>query len=80
MKCAAGEIPGRAPDVRERHAPCPPDEANGLSIARTHRLSVNHAGGLELAQREALPLVTPDTVLARAAQAEKVSLLRTPGT
>jgi predicted nucleic acid-binding protein len=52
-----------------------PEEAGVLALARRHRLTVYDASYLELAQREALPLATLDTELARAARAEGVPVL-----
>ena len=40
-----------------------PEEAAVLALARTHRLTVHDSSYLELAQREALPLVTLDQPL-----------------
>src|SRR5439155_4820738 len=48
----------------------PPDEAEVMTLARRHRLTVYDAAYLELAIREALPLATLDTALADAARAE----------
>jgi predicted nucleic acid-binding protein len=52
-----------------------PDESAVLRLARTHRLSVNDAAYLELAQREGLPLATLDGGLRQAAAGERVALL-----
>jgi len=52
-----------------------PDEAELLTLARRHRLSVYDAAYLELARRQGLALATLDTELARAARAEKTPLL-----
>jgi predicted nucleic acid-binding protein len=52
-----------------------PDEQSVLDLARRHRLTVYDAAYLELAKREALPLATLDTALARAARAEKLALI-----
>jgi predicted nucleic acid-binding protein len=54
-----------------------PDEAELLTLARRHRLTVYDAAYLELAGREALPLATLDEELATAAQAEHVALIGT---
>jgi predicted nucleic acid-binding protein len=52
-----------------------PDEAQVLTLARRHRLTVYDAAYLELAEREALPLATLDEELAAAARAEQVALI-----
>jgi predicted nucleic acid-binding protein len=52
-----------------------PDEADVLTLARRHGLSVYDAAYLELARRERLTLATLDLPLAKAAQAEGVGLL-----
>src|SRR5271156_54619 len=52
-----------------------PNEAQVLTLARRHRLTVYDAAYLELAGREALPLATLDEELATAAQAEQVALI-----
>ena len=52
-----------------------PNEADVLSLARRHRLTVYDAAYLELAQRRNLPLATLDAALARAARAEGVVLI-----
>jgi predicted nucleic acid-binding protein len=52
-----------------------PDEPAVLKLTRRHRLTVYDAAYLELAQREAVPLATLDSDLARAARAEKVPLV-----
>ena len=52
-----------------------PDEAQVLTLARRHRLTVYDAAYLELAGREALPLATLDEELAAAARAEQVALI-----
>ena len=52
-----------------------PDEAQMLSLARRHRLTVYDAAYLELALREGLPLATLDRALAGAAQTEGVLLI-----
>jgi predicted nucleic acid-binding protein len=51
------------------------EETALLALARRHRLTVYDAAHLELAQREGLPLATLDDELARAARAEKVTLI-----
>jgi predicted nucleic acid-binding protein len=53
----------------------PPNEAQVLTLARRHRLTVYDAAYLELAGREALPLATLDEELAAAARAEQVALI-----
>jgi predicted nucleic acid-binding protein len=55
-----------------------PQEADVLTLARRHRLTVYDAVYLELARREALPLATLDTDLATAARAEQLPLLGEP--
>jgi predicted nucleic acid-binding protein len=50
-----------------------PNEAEVLTLARRHRLTVYDAAYLELARREALPLATLDQELAAAARAEQVA-------
>jgi predicted nucleic acid-binding protein len=50
-----------------------PNEAEVLTLARRHRLTVYDAAYLELARREAIPLATLDQELAAAAQAEDVA-------
>ena len=52
-----------------------PNEAQVLTLARRHRLTVYDAAYLELAGREALPLATLDEELATAARAEQVALI-----
>ena len=52
-----------------------PDEPAVLKLTRRHRLTVYDAAYLELAQREAVPLATLDSDLARAARAENVALV-----
>jgi predicted nucleic acid-binding protein len=52
-----------------------PNEAQVLTLARRHRLTVYDAAYLELAGREALPLATLDEELAAAARAEQVALI-----
>jgi predicted nucleic acid-binding protein len=52
-----------------------PNEAQVLTLARRHRLTVYDAIYLELAGREALPLATLDEELATAARAEQVALI-----
>jgi len=52
-----------------------PDEGGVLRLARFYRLSVYDAAYLELALREAVPLVTLDADLAAAARAERVKLI-----
>ena len=52
-----------------------PNEAQVLTLARRHRLTVYDATYLELAGREALPLATLDEELATAARAEQVALI-----
>jgi predicted nucleic acid-binding protein len=51
------------------------NEAQVLTLARRHRLTVYDAAYLELAGREALPLATLDEELATAARAEQVALI-----
>ena len=46
-----------------------------LRLSRTRQLTVYDACYLELAQREGVPLATLDSYLARAARAEKVTLI-----
>jgi predicted nucleic acid-binding protein len=55
-----------------------PEDAAVLTLARRHRLTVYDASTLELSLREGLPLATLDADLARAARAERVSLLQEP--
>jgi len=55
-----------------------PEEAAVLALARRHRLTVYDASYLELSLREGLALATLDADLARAARAERVSLLQEP--
>jgi predicted nucleic acid-binding protein len=53
-------------------------EADGrlaLHLARKHRLSFYDAAYLEIAQRRALPLATPDGALRDASRAEKIPLI-----
>jgi predicted nucleic acid-binding protein len=50
-----------------------PNEAEVLTLARRHRLTVYDAAYLELARREAIPLATLDQELVAAAQAEDVA-------
>lgn len=52
-----------------------PNEAQVLTLARRHRLTVYDAAYIELAGREALPLATLDEELAAAARAEQVALI-----
>jgi predicted nucleic acid-binding protein len=52
-----------------------PAEAETLTLARQHRLSVYDAAYLELARRESVPLATLDRELIGAARAEQVSLV-----
>ena len=52
-----------------------PNEAQVLTLARRHRLTVYDAAYLELAGREALPLATLDEALAAAARAEQAALI-----
>lgn len=52
-----------------------PEETEVLALGRRHRLSVYDASYLELARREAIPLATLDTELARAARSENLSLV-----
>jgi predicted nucleic acid-binding protein len=52
-----------------------PNEAQVLTLARRHRLTVYDAAYLELAGREVLPLATLDQELAAAARAEQVALI-----
>jgi predicted nucleic acid-binding protein len=52
-----------------------PNEAEVLTLARRHRLTVYDAAYLELAGREALQLATLDEELAAAARAEQVALV-----
>lgn len=49
-----------------------PDSDMLIQLARKHRLTAYDAAYLELAVREAAPLMTLDDALARAAQAEGV--------
>jgi predicted nucleic acid-binding protein len=55
-----------------------PLEADLLSLARLHKLTVYDAAYLELARRRGEPLATLDRKLALAAAAESISLLGTP--
>ena len=55
-----------------------PESTAVLALDRTHRLTAYDASYLELARRDALPLATLDTNLARAARAERVALLHAP--
>ena len=52
-----------------------PEESAILRLARTHGLSVYDASYLELALREAIPLVTLDAQLMTAARAEGSGLI-----
>jgi predicted nucleic acid-binding protein len=52
-------------------------EAQVLTLARHHRLTIYDAAYLELAGRQALPLATLDEELATAARAEQVALIGT---
>jgi len=52
-----------------------PGEAEVLTLARRHRLSVYDAAYLELAQRDSVPLATLDRELIGAARAERVPLI-----
>lgn len=56
-----------------------PGEAEVLSLARRHRLSVCDAAYLELAQRESTPLATLDRGLIGAARAELLPLIGEAG-
>jgi predicted nucleic acid-binding protein len=53
-----------------------PDEASVLHLARIHNLTVYDASYLELARREGTTLATLNQSLARAAEAEGITLLR----
>ena len=53
-----------------------PEESEVLRLARTHRLSVNDAAYLELAQRHRVELATLDGDLMEAARAEALRLQR----
>ena len=55
-----------------------PEDAAVLTLARRHRLTVYDASYLELSLREGLALATLDADLARAARAERLSLLQEP--
>jgi predicted nucleic acid-binding protein len=55
-----------------------PEESAVLALARTHRLSVDDASYLELAQRERLPLATLDHDLRKASRAAGTALLEEP--
>lgn len=55
-----------------------PEEADVLTLARRHRLTVYDAAYLELARRNGVALATLDTSLAAAARAESVPLLGEP--
>jgi predicted nucleic acid-binding protein len=57
-----------------------PGEAEVLSLARRHRLSVYDAAYLELAQRDSIPLSTLDQRLADAARAAQVPLVEAAAT
>jgi hypothetical protein len=52
-----------------------PEEADVLTLARRHRLSVHDASCLELANREGFPLAMLDNQLGLAASAIGVNLL-----
>jgi predicted nucleic acid-binding protein len=52
-----------------------PGDAEILTLARRHRLSVYDAAYLELAQRDTIPLATLDRELIGAARAERISLI-----
>jgi predicted nucleic acid-binding protein len=52
-----------------------PDDAALMTLARRHQLTAYDAAYLELAMREHVPLVTLDTALIRAAEAEGVTLI-----
>jgi predicted nucleic acid-binding protein len=52
-----------------------PVEADVLTLARRHRLTVYDAAYLELARRDGMPLATLDTALATAARAERHPVL-----
>ena len=52
-----------------------PGEAEVLTLARRHRLSVYDAAYLELAQRDSIPLATLDRELIGAARTERVPLI-----
>jgi predicted nucleic acid-binding protein len=52
-----------------------PGDAEVLSLARRHRLSVYNAAYLELALRDSVPLATLDRELIGAARAERVPLV-----
>ena len=53
-------------------------EADVLTLARRHRLSVHDAAYLELAQRDGIPLATLDRELIGAARTERVPLVGEP--
>jgi predicted nucleic acid-binding protein len=55
-----------------------PNEADVLTLARRHRLTVYDAAYLELARRRREPLATLDRQLAAAASAESVPLIGAP--
>ncbi len=55
-----------------------PHEADVLTLARRHRLTVYDAAYLELARRRREPLATLDRKLADAASAESVPLIGAP--
>jgi predicted nucleic acid-binding protein len=52
-----------------------PEEAAVLGLARRHGLTVYDAAYLELAQRQALSLATLDSMLAQAAERERIPLV-----
>jgi predicted nucleic acid-binding protein len=52
-----------------------PGEAEVLTLARRHRLSVYDAAYLELAQRDSVPLVTLDRELVAAARSQRLELI-----
>ena len=52
-----------------------PNDDDVMETALRHRLTFYDAAYLELAMREAMPLATLDTALARAAEAERIPLL-----
>jgi predicted nucleic acid-binding protein len=55
-----------------------PVEADVLTLARRHRLTVYDAAYLELARRDGVPLATLDTALATAALSERHPVLGAP--
>jgi predicted nucleic acid-binding protein len=52
-----------------------PAEAEVLTLARQHRLSVYDAAYLELARRDSVPLATLDRALVAAARSERLMLI-----